>query len=239
MAIRHKTMNHQLENQPIVERLLKKLEAGKQVTIVALGDSNTELTFHTRGCLNWVGLLQVALYEKHGNNKVVMINAGCSGDGTAQGLARLDRDVLRHMPDLVIICFWDSGLTQSLKQIVHRIRAADNDPEILLRTPNPVVVANQPETPIELTPGKQWPGSQVAKAVEEILSVGRDMNIPVVDHYHSWLKLDTQHLGPPVSDPKRLWLRMSDAYHPGPLGHIAFYRELSPYFRLSEKLPWE
>jgi hypothetical protein len=32
---------------------------------------------------------------------------------------------------------------------------------------------------------------------------------------------------------------MSDAFHPGPLGHLAFYRELAPAFKLPEKLPWE
>ena len=44
-----------------VPRLISKLEKGEQVTIVALGDSNTELTFHTRGYLNWPYLLQEAL----------------------------------------------------------------------------------------------------------------------------------------------------------------------------------
>jgi len=49
-----------------MKKLLTKLERGEQVTIVALGDSNTELTFHTRGYLNWVCLLHEALFEKYG-----------------------------------------------------------------------------------------------------------------------------------------------------------------------------
>jgi hypothetical protein len=32
---------------------------------------------------------------------------------------------------------------------------------------------------------------------------------------------------------------MSDTLHPGPLGHLLFYRQLAPYFGLPEKLPWE
>ncbi len=43
--------------QPGLERFLAKLDAGQQVTVVALADSNTEQTFHTRGALNFVGLL--------------------------------------------------------------------------------------------------------------------------------------------------------------------------------------
>ena len=75
-----------------IERLLSKLERGEQVTIVALGDSNTELTFHTRGYLNWPYLLQEALFEKYGANKVIMINAACCGEGAPGGLARLEKN---------------------------------------------------------------------------------------------------------------------------------------------------
>ncbi len=52
-----------------VPRLIEKLEKGEQVTIVALGDSNTEQTFHTRGQMSWPYLLQTALYMKYGANK--------------------------------------------------------------------------------------------------------------------------------------------------------------------------
>jgi len=46
-----------------VDGVLSKLARGEQVTIVALGDSNTELTFHTRGHLNWV---EAALVKRPG-----------------------------------------------------------------------------------------------------------------------------------------------------------------------------
>ncbi len=36
---------------------------------------------------------------------VNVINAGVSGDSSGQGLARLERDVLRFDPDLVVVCF--------------------------------------------------------------------------------------------------------------------------------------
>ena len=224
--------------QPVCKGLISKLEAGQQVTIVALGDSNTELTFHTRGHLNWVGLLRVALFQKYGANKVIMINAGCCGEGAAGGLARLDRDVLRFSPDLVIICYWDGNMDH-MRKIIEKIRAHNPDTEVLLRTPNPIIATNQPPTSPSAAPGKEWPGSDKQEVAKNIVALGKEMNVPVVDHYTSWMNADIPHDGPPVSNPNILWLRMSDAFHPGPLGHVVFFRELAPYFALEPVLPWE
>jgi lysophospholipase L1-like esterase len=220
-----------------VEGLLAKLEKGQQVTIVALGDSNTELTFHTRGQLNWVYLLQVALLEKYGPNRVIMIDAGCCGEGAAGGLARLDRDVLRFNPDLVIICYWD-GQMEPLKLLVAKIRAAGTA-EILLRTPNPVVAPNMPAVTPPVTPGKEWPRSDKGEVAAKIVALAKELKLPVVNHYRLWMEADSSHAGHPSTNPNKLWMRMSDATHPGPTGHVAFYRDLAPYFGLSEKLSWE
>ncbi len=52
-----------------MREFLNKLENGQKVTVVALGDSITELTWHTAGRLNWVGYLQEALVETYGRNR--------------------------------------------------------------------------------------------------------------------------------------------------------------------------
>ena len=219
------------------KRLLAKLEKREQVTIVTLGDSNTELTFHTRGHLNWPYLLQEALLEKYGPNRVILIDAGCCGEGAAGGLARLDRDVIRFNPDLVIICYWDGNMND-MRKIVEKIRAAGNA-EILLRTPNPVIVPNMPPVTPACTAGNEWPGSKVGEVASRIVALGKELGIPVVDHYRSWMKADASHHGPPSTNPNKLWMRMSDASHPGPAGHIAFFRDLAPYFGLPTQLSWE
>ena len=46
-----------------MKKFMAKLRGGKKVVVVALGDSITELTWHTRGRLTWVGLLQEALHH--------------------------------------------------------------------------------------------------------------------------------------------------------------------------------
>ena len=218
------------------QKLVAKLDAGEQVTIVALGDSNTELTFHTQGRLNWVGLLQVGLFQKYGPNKAIVINAGHCGEGAAGGLTRLQRDVLRFSPDLVIVCYWDGNMAP-LRQIVERVR--QTGAEVLLRTPNPVVATNQPRITPPLKAGREWPGSHVGPVAAKIVQLGQEMKCPVVDHYTAWIKAIPDYQGPPAAQPNVLWLRMSDAFHPGALGHQYFYREMAPYFGLPPKLPWE
>ena len=225
------------EPAPNLDRFLAKLDAGQQVTVVALGDSNTELTFHTRGQLNWVGLLQVALFDKYGADRVIMINAGCSGDSAAQGLARLDRDVLRFDPDLVLLCFWDGDMAP-LREIVARVKASGKC-DVLLRTPNPIVAMNMPPVTPPVGANQEWPGTNKGEVATKMVALAAELHLPIVDHYTAWVTADASHAGPGVSNPNKLWCRMSDAFHPGPLGHLAFYHELAPIFKLPQKLPWE
>ena len=221
-----------------LNRVMAKLNQGEQVTMVALGDSNTELTFHTRGHLNWVYLLQEALFEKYGPNQVIMIDAGHCGTGAAHGLVRLDRDVLRFKPDLVIVCYGD-GDRDALRQLVRRVQ--DSGAEVLLRTPNPVVAPNMPPVTPPVVAGKEWPGDAAGwgQAATHIVALADELKIPVVDHHRLWLEADASHAGLPVTNPNKLWMRMSDATHPGPAGHLAFYRDLAPVFGLPTKLSWE
>src|SRR4051812_6499285 len=86
-----------------MKQTLQKLASGEKVTVVALGDSNTELTWHTAGRLNWVGLLQEALMEKQGRNRALVINAGCAGNSAQAAEARLEQDVFRFRPDLLVV----------------------------------------------------------------------------------------------------------------------------------------
>jgi lysophospholipase L1-like esterase len=183
-----------------------------------------------------VYLLQEALFEKYGPNRVIMINAACCGMGAADGLARLDRDVLRFSPDLVIVCYWDGDMAV-LGTLVKRVR--EHGAEVLVRTPNPVVVPNMPRVTPPMAAGQEWPGSNVSDVAKKIVALAAELGVPVVDHYRAWMAADATHSGPPATNPNKLWMRMSDATHPGPAGHLAFYRDLAPAFGLPEKLSWE
>ena len=230
-------------------RTVDKLKRREHVTIVALGDSNTETTFHTHGRMNWVGLLSEAIFETYGNGVCTLINAGKCASTFRDALTRLDRDVLRFNPDLVIIALGmnDAGqlnedisiqtFKQDVRTTVLRIRESC-DSEILIRTPNPVVAVNGVPLPPGAVPGGVLATIQAKRCAAVLVELAEELGCPVVDHYRLW----TEHEFPatlPVADPNRLWPRMSDAIHPGALGHLVFFRELAPLFDLPGRFPWE
>ena len=138
---------------------------------------------------------------------------------------------------MVIVCYRSADI-DSLVTIVERIQTSSKDAGILLRTPNPSITPNPANLPNGI-PGKELPGSSLASFAEQIIALGRRTGCPVVDHYNGWLADDTPYSGPKESNPNKLWMRMSDCIHPGPLGHLIFFREIAPYFDLPQKLPWE
>lgn len=232
-----------------MHKTLEKLKAGRHVTIVALGDSNTEPTFHTRGRLNWVGLLAEALVETYGHGVCTLVNAGKCGSSVAESLTRLGADVLRFEPDLVIVALGlnDAGqgpaglsaFRDGLRQLVAGIRGAGA--EVLLRTPNPVVtVHGLPLPPEQPKPGRPWesPSRPLALYARAIVDAAAELHCPVVDHYSLWCSRKF-HPRQPVLDPTGLWPRMGDAVHPGPLGHLAFFRELADRFEVPRYFAWE
>jgi lysophospholipase L1-like esterase len=91
-------------------------------TMVALGDSNTEQNHWTGAGLNWLGMVSVNIRFVCRNGYTV-INSGVSGDTAAGALERIDRDVLRFAPDLVIIAFGlnDSCLTPSPESFIKNL----------------------------------------------------------------------------------------------------------------------
>jgi lysophospholipase L1-like esterase len=210
----------------------------EQVVTVVFGDSITEVNWHTRGHLNWVGLLQEALFERYCERyRGIVINAGRSGDTARNGLARLEIDVLRFAPDLVILSF---GMNDALRPdesvetfitammtLVERCRATGA--EVLLRTPNPVLLSPEHAMEYGLAAGAEDPERRVAPMAQATREIAARLDCTVVDHYASWLHI-------PVGE---RWPLMNDEVHPGPQGHLLFYRELAPMFGLPTHFTWE
>ncbi|MEI6161320.1 MAG: GDSL-type esterase/lipase family protein [Roseococcus sp.] len=83
-----------------------ELDAGEPLTIVALGSSSTEGAGASSPRANYPARLEVLLRQALPGVELRVINAGRSGETSAEMLARLERDVLAHEPDLVI---WQAG----------------------------------------------------------------------------------------------------------------------------------
>ena len=70
------------------------------MVIVAFGDSITRANIGVNEEENWLALLQ----QKLGNG-FRCINSGCNGNSAAEAMARYEKDVLSHEPDLVLLEF--------------------------------------------------------------------------------------------------------------------------------------
>lgn len=122
--------------------------AQKPIVIVALGDSVTQGVMEHRlldGGGVYHRLFQEELELFFPSTTFSTINAGVSGGTAGQAIERLERDVLRHEPDLVLIAFGlndslggDEGLPgfqAALKQIIGQVRAQTTAAVMLLTPP--------------------------------------------------------------------------------------------------------
>lgn len=206
-------------------KILEKLAARNQdapnvpvVTIACLGDSVThgcfEVFMNRHGNIDtkyrptdgYVGQLQRKLDEYYPAAAVSMINAGVSGGGAGGGLERLERDVLVHHPDLVIVNFALNdamgGLERlpvyekNMRAIMERVLASGA--ECMLLTPNRMCAYVAPAIHDEVL-------VNVAKAAAEIQNGG------VLDAYVDAARRIAGELGVAVADAYAVWNRLEQA----------------------------
>lgn len=106
-----------------------RLTDREHVTIVTLGDSIT-CGVHMQPGQTYPDQLQALLDVRYGEGFCRVVNAGLGGQTTANGLARLDSDVLAHKPDIVIVSF---GINDSVKDSATRYRVPPDRFEANLR----------------------------------------------------------------------------------------------------------
>lgn len=174
--------------------------------IVCLGDSVTGVYYHTGGRRAWPELLQLALQQAIPGHPVQVINAGISGHTTRDGLARLERDVFAHKPQIVTISFGLNDLTRlserqfrdGLQTLVQRCREQQMLP--VLCTPNAVLESS---------------GRPIAKLEEYcrvIRETATELSVPLCDQYAAGHRLQTRA--------PRTWREsLSDEIHPNLDGH--------------------
>lgn len=203
--------------------------AGKDhFVVVALGDSMTEVNWTTRGHLNWVGLMQASLFESGAAKRVTVINSGISGSTFTDALARFDRDVARHDPDLVIVGFGINDWMFSkfpleqqrrdLEALIARLRT-DTHASVVLRTP-PLIADKD---------SFAWADPEPLQAtVAMIREVAAEQHIALVDHQAAWR-------AEPPPDARAV---MYDWIHPNEAGHRRLFEELAPTLGLKTELRW-
>ncbi len=186
---------------------LQRLESGQTVKIVCFGDSITGVYYHTGGRRAWGELLGATLQQRYPNARIELINAGISGNTTADALKRMEADVLRHQPHLVVTMFGMNDTARlspeefraNLKEIARRTRSAGS--ELILLTPNAV------------NPGdSSRPPEKVAAYAAMVRAAGRELQVPVADVFAAFAHVQAHEPGE--------WVRlMSDTIHPNLHGH--------------------
>ena len=113
-------------------------ESGQYRTVVAFGDSIVEGYQQPEG---WPEILGRNLAGRYPGVRI--INAGVSGDTAGDGLRRLQKDVLGHQPDLVLVAFGLNDMKngvqlsqfqEDITALVLEISAAGAQPVLLTTT---------------------------------------------------------------------------------------------------------
>ncbi len=86
----------------------------QSVTIVALGSSSTQGVGATSASRSYPAQLEAELKRMYQSTSVVVVNAGIGGQTAAQMLSRLEHDVLRLKPQLVI---WQTGVNDVISGV--------------------------------------------------------------------------------------------------------------------------
>lgn len=203
----------------IIEKITKKASNNRGcegITIAFLGDSVTQ------GCFELYkkesNALETIFDQRYSYERSVAdilallypsvpintINAGISGDTTRGGLLRLERDVLRHEPDLTVVCYGlnDCGLTEdSVKIYTENLRGIftgilEGGGELIFMTPNMMNTKISPHLTdpdfiriAQETKTKQSDGLFDAH-IESARCLCAEMGIPVCDCYAIWKRLD-------------------------------------------------
>lgn len=203
----------------IIDKIISKRDnnnGNPAVTIAFMGDSVTqgcfeiyktgEKTFTTvfdseNGYIYKVKKILSYLYPQVAFN---IINAGLNGTTTNVGITRIDRDVLRYSPDLVVVCFglndchWGvdkiCDFEKNLDTIFSAILASGA--EIIYMTPNMMntEVSCRIDDPMFADMAKTVMEVQNSGTLEKFQNAAKALchkyNIPVCDCYSKWKMLE-------------------------------------------------
>jgi lysophospholipase L1-like esterase len=233
-----------------MKKIIEKLEAKTPVTIVAVGDSNNVICGHTKGHFNWFHHLHLGLCETFGDGFIYMINSAVCSNTVAMQLQRMEQDILRWKPDLVIAAFGinDQGMgldrigefRENYREFIRQVQGCGA--ELLFRTPAPKVFGSGygDGLPPSAKPGEPWAGEGgvIGAYAQAIVELGRESDSAVCDHYSAWMKQKLPAMNKFYSY-QGLSCRYKDTLHLNEQGHLAMFRELAPLFGMPTRFTYE
>ena len=206
------------------------LETYGPITIVAFGDSVThgalmgEINYET---VYWNRLRQ-KLNAVRSYMPVNVINAAIGGTTAKASLARMEKQVFQHEPDLVIVCFGLNDVNGSLEDYIESLRAIfarckESGAETIFMTPNMLntYVAQDTEPRYFEYAGvtaDMQNGGRMDTYMDAAKALAEEMGVPVCDCYAKWKKLsETEDI---------TMLLCNRINHPAPEMHELFAQSL-------------
>lgn len=156
-------------------RTAAALRAGGPLTIVAMGSSSTLGLWQSDPARTYPGMLQAELQQLRPGLRLTVINSGRNADTIAGNIARFERDVLAHQPDLVIWQVGTNDMTwlQSSDSLTGRIVEGLG---MLKANGAEVILMDQQYAPVILA-------SQYAKMQTAITDAARQANVPLFSRF--------------------------------------------------------
>ena len=188
--------------QEKIKMELKELVENGPITIVAFGDSVThgavgpgEIDYDT---VYWNRLRQ-KMNKIRNYVPVNVINAGIGGYTAAGSLPRMDKQVLAHNPDLVIVCFGLNDVNgelneylDALRTIFSKVQASGSD--LIFMTPNMMNTYVAEDTQEDYKEYAQVTaeiqnGGRMDLFMESAVALAKEMEVTVCDCYSQWKEL--------------------------------------------------
>ncbi len=189
----------------ITEKILmdrEMLEKHGPITIVAFGDSVTH------GALGFDEIDYETVYWNRLKKKinavrdyvpVNVINAGIGGVMASTSVERMDRQVLAHNPDLVIVCFGLNDVNEELEAYLEALKkifekCKDCGTETIFMTPNMLNTYVADDTNPELTDyaavtAEYQLSGKMDQYMLEAVKLAKAMEITVCDCYSVWKEM--------------------------------------------------
>ncbi len=181
---------------------LSGLQEHGPITVVAFGDSVThgavgpdEMDYET---VYWNRLKQ-KINARRNYVPVNVINAGIGGATSIDSVERMEKQVLAHNPDLIIVCFGLNDVNQPLEAYLAALKtifekAKSQDIETIFMTPNMLntYVAEGTEArylAYAAVTAEYQNGGRMDTYMESAVALAKDMDIPVCHCYAKWKEL--------------------------------------------------
>ena len=172
------------------------------ITIVAFGDSVTHGAL-TPGEINYETVYWNLLKRKINNlNNYVpvnVINAGIGGITAKGSLKRMDKQVLSHNPDLIIVCFGLNDVNNPLEDYLGALeeifeRTLNSGAEVIFMTPNMLNTSVADDVAefhrdYAIKTAKMQNEGKMDLYMEKAVELAEKMGVKVCDCYKKWKKL--------------------------------------------------